>query len=646
MFARLVRMARRGTPEIDTVLATPGLLLALEPRYVFDAGAVATAAEAAGAETNAAYDGPAEAADAADAPQPGDVAVAGEAPGEGRAREIVFIDARLEGRDGLVAGVAAGAEVVLIEPGSNGVARITEVLAQRSDLDAVHIVSHGEAGALRLGEAVLSNATLPAYAGDLAAWGRALADGADLLIYGCDVAAGPAGEAFVREIAGLTGADVAASDDATGAARIGGDWVLEARTGGIEAALAFAPAAREALPILLGETVFVNTDNENNALNGTADNDFGTQNGGPFTVNGNFGVPNAKTQNEIEFNMFVTKVPTDTAFLSIRAVDVDEETGFEQFDVRFNGNLLGKLSGADGVTNSTTFVVPVGQVVAGKNLVQVDIRHSGASALDHTRQAQVLDATLLLDGGAGDRAVTTDIAISNVQLLDLTPGGGNDTAQFDVTSSVTITQAGNFRFEVNVIDPNGNNVGVASGNFVATAGQTTSVTVSPQYPLNSVTGTYTIRALLFDADTNTQQDLDTATFIHTAGQGPTALPPTNITLSGSTVPENSATGTVVGNLTATDPDVGNTHTFQLIGNSNEFEIVGNELRVKAGASLNFESTTTSYTLRVQATDNDNLTYQRNLTVTVTDVNETPLTLNLSAFIAARRRSESVATLPT
>ena len=90
MFARLVRMARRGTPEIDTVLATPGLLLALEPRYVFDAGAVATAAEAAGAETNAAYDGPAEAADAADAPQPGDVAVAGEAPGEGRAREIVL----------------------------------------------------------------------------------------------------------------------------------------------------------------------------------------------------------------------------------------------------------------------------------------------------------------------------------------------------------------------------------------------------------------------------------------------------------------------------------------------------------------------------------------------------------------------------
>ena len=84
MFARLARMARRGTPEIDTVLATPGLLLALEPRYVFDAGAVATAAEAAGAETNAAYDGPAEAADAADAPQPGDAAVAGSATGTRR----------------------------------------------------------------------------------------------------------------------------------------------------------------------------------------------------------------------------------------------------------------------------------------------------------------------------------------------------------------------------------------------------------------------------------------------------------------------------------------------------------------------------------------------------------------------------------
>jgi hypothetical protein len=54
------------------------------------------------------------------------------------------------------------------------------------------------------------------------------------------VAEGEAGQAFVERLAQLTGADVAASDDRTGSAALGGDWQLETRTGGIEA-LALTP---------------------------------------------------------------------------------------------------------------------------------------------------------------------------------------------------------------------------------------------------------------------------------------------------------------------------------------------------------------------------------------------------------------------
>ncbi|MCP4125888.1 MAG: DUF4347 domain-containing protein, partial [Gammaproteobacteria bacterium] len=54
---------------------------------------------------------------------------------------------------------------------------------------------------------------------------------ADILLYGCDVSDGAAGEFYIESLAGLTGADVAASEDITGA---GGDWDLESSTGAIE----------------------------------------------------------------------------------------------------------------------------------------------------------------------------------------------------------------------------------------------------------------------------------------------------------------------------------------------------------------------------------------------------------------------------
>lgn len=57
---------------------------------------------------------------------------------------------------------------------------------------------------------------------------------ADLLIYGCDVGAGVAGQDLLSAISQLTGADLAASDDLTGAGLLGGDWDLEIQTGIIE----------------------------------------------------------------------------------------------------------------------------------------------------------------------------------------------------------------------------------------------------------------------------------------------------------------------------------------------------------------------------------------------------------------------------
>ena len=86
-----------------------------------------------------------------------------------------------------------------------------------------------------MGTAVLSQSSLNNYADDLAAWGRSLSEQGDILLYGCSVAAGQEGEALIEGLAGLTRADVAASTDPTGPAALGGNWILEAATGPIEA---------------------------------------------------------------------------------------------------------------------------------------------------------------------------------------------------------------------------------------------------------------------------------------------------------------------------------------------------------------------------------------------------------------------------
>ncbi|MFZ4526239.1 MAG: DUF4347 domain-containing protein [Chlorobium sp.] len=64
--------------------------------------------------------------------------------------------------------------------------------------------------------------------------GSSLSPSGDILLYGCNVAAGAEGLAFVDALARLTHADVAASDDVTGAAALGGDWVLEVESGVVE----------------------------------------------------------------------------------------------------------------------------------------------------------------------------------------------------------------------------------------------------------------------------------------------------------------------------------------------------------------------------------------------------------------------------
>jgi len=108
--------------------------------------------------------------------------------------------------------------------------------------------------------------------------------------------------------------------------------------------------------------------------------------------------------------------------------------------------------------------------------------------------------------------------------------------------------------------------------------------------------------------------------------------PTDLAFTSTGVQENSAAGTFIGTLSATDPDAGSSFTYALVaGNGTNddadnslVEIVGNEVRLKSGASIDFE-TNPLLNLNIRVTHNGNpgLTFIKAVGISVLNANDVP-----------------------
>ncbi|GAB2881310.1 cadherin domain-containing protein [Nocardioides pacificus] len=116
--------------------------------------------------------------------------------------------------------------------------------------------------------------------------------------------------------------------------------------------------------------------------------------------------------------------------------------------------------------------------------------------------------------------------------------------------------------------------------------------------------------------------------------------PSAILLTGSTVSENLPAGADVGTLSTTDQDPGDTHAYALVigpgatGNAS-FSLTP-EGELSTAAPLDYEAWAT-YSIRVRATDSAGAFVEQALTVTVTNVNEAPSSLDLSATTVAENQ---------
>ncbi|WP_341218465.1 Ig-like domain-containing protein, partial [Neptunomonas phycophila] len=253
--------------------------LALEKRIMFDAAALDTAFEAlpssGGVNTEATEASPTDINNV--------VAALTDLSQEDAHRSVYFIDDSLPDQSVLTAAIPADATIITLATDQNGLVQIADSLQGLTNIEAIHIIAHATDGSLQLGNSIIDAASITdLYAEQLASINQSLAEGADILFYGCDFASTESGIETLQALATSLGADLAASDDITG---ISGDWDLEQQTGIIEAATFAAENWNHnllILPVAVDDIAIVEEDSTN-ILDVTA-NDINPLEPDPITI--------------------------------------------------------------------------------------------------------------------------------------------------------------------------------------------------------------------------------------------------------------------------------------------------------------------------------------------------------------------------
>lgn len=245
---------------------------------------------------------------------------------------VVFIDERVESYEHMLRELKDRAEVHIVPRDVSGLDFIGSVLKNSSGITSIHLIGHGSAGYLDMGQDGLNNTTLNNKHETLTSWKQATVQGADLLIYGCETAQGSDGENLIRSLSAITGLDVAGSVDKTGAEVLQANWVLEVQIGNIESDILFSEEFKNDLshPLAIVVRAFGQTGDEEMALlidNQVVQTWTGIQTGvsasyvyeasgiAPERIRVAF--TNDFSDGSYDRNLTVTSVSTDTTHMSI-----------------------------------------------------------------------------------------------------------------------------------------------------------------------------------------------------------------------------------------------------------------------------------------------------------------------------------------
>ncbi|MCA5931583.1 putative Ig domain-containing protein [Pectobacterium versatile] len=584
--------------------------------------------------------------------------------GETTRKEAVFIDTALTDYQTLVNSVPTGVDVFLLDSSKDGLTQMAAWAETHTGYDAIHILSHGNEGQVRLGNLTLDSATAEARSADLAKLGTALTQDGDLLLYGCDIAQ-DTGKSFVSLLAQLTQADIAASDDLTGATAKGGDWQLETTVGKIETTdAALGAIAQEYNSLLASPT------------HGT--NDFSQFSGTTAFVNVKPGL-----QTYDDPNNGFTYVANSTGSVTIQTVSLSGNQvlntivtpggNLNYFGFKSTDGSEFKLSSIDlrGLGNyASTFTITGykdGSAVAGTT--QTITLTTTFQTVTLSNAFQNIDEVRLTTAATGngtvtwDNIVTAPLAASTDNVPSVTATGANptytengtavglftgvsvdtqDTGQTFTSAAFTVSNvAGSTEYltlhGINVALSNGNSVSLGSGfgtASVSLSGSIATVSITGATLSNSDMGSLLSGMAYGNSSDNPGNATRTVTLTQLTDSGTsnntvapnissaiTVVPvndaPTDITLSATTFAQSLGSNGTVATLTATDVD-SSVFTYSLVSGSGStdnalFTISGNTLKAVNATGM----AAGTYSVRLQVSDGA-ATYDKVVSLVVVD----------------------------
>jgi glucose/arabinose dehydrogenase len=389
---------------------------------------------------------------------------------------IAFVDAGIYDPYSIVAGLKSDIKVIL-DPSQDGIAQITEILTQYRNLETVTVISHGSAGNLVLGGSLLDQDSLGLYADEIQRWKQSLSTDADILLGGCNVATGEAGQAFIQNFSELTGADIAASTDLTGSSALGGDWMLEYNTGAIESSSPFLSSLVDSYQ---GVLVFLSDLTPTSATNGWGPYERDRSNGEQLAGDGRVLTLNGLTYTK---GLGVHAASDITYALGGNYTAFTADIGIDDEVVGTNGSVIFQVW-ADGVRLFTSGVMTgasatqsVNVDITGRQALRLVVTDSGnGNGNDHANWANARLAAV--PAGPDTSAPTATATLTNV-----TTAG---TAPYDFT----VTYSDRTAVSLNTID--NNDVRVTGPNGFSQLARL--VNVTPSINGTSLTATYQITA--------------------------------------------------------------------------------------------------------------------------------------------------------
>jgi filamentous hemagglutinin family protein len=346
---------------------------------------------------------------------------------------FVFLD-RVRNYEQIANALLGGNQLILLNRNDSGTAKVSQVLANQTNIQALHFVGDGNKGQIWLGRDFITNDTLSRYSNELSKWQSALAVNAEILFYACNLAQTADGQLLLTNIKNLTGANVGASTDLTGNSRYGANWILE--YGRTNTPLPFDPQKITTADVKL--TIFTVT-NLNDTVPSGASGELRSELDNANTTSGSdtvrFQIPGVNTISLDTFNLGQLVISDDTTFDVLPGVDITiAGDGISSRVFNLSPNTKATFDGAGGsITITGGFDIDGGGIFAdtGSTLVlQNNVTITGNSASNNGGGIFADNSTVTVNGGIIDFNTATNngggISAINNTKLDITNVGINN----------------------------------------------------------------------------------------------------------------------------------------------------------------------------------------------------------------------------